>query len=101
MLLCSLSVPAKPVSGSYAHVPAAVKWDPDKRDEFRLLLKSPENKSRRADLMTALRSKVLSVTDVSRQWGEIILEAARAVFGSEAVRTRKGLHGGRKAKRWF
>lgn len=85
------------VEGQQAPMP--VKWDPEKREVFRQLLKSPEYKARRSALMAALQGGVLSVGEVSQQWSRVLLDAAQAVFGCGGGRRRR--FGGRQCKRWF
>jgi hypothetical protein len=75
------------------------KWDPDKRDDFRRLLKSGEYQTRRNNLMAAMRGGVMPVGVVAREWSKVLTDAAQELFGCGSGRRR--LFGGRTAKRWF
>ena len=79
--------------------PLAVRWDPAKRDEYRLLLSGESYSRRRANVMHAFREGAMSLTEASATWVNIVLDAARSVFGV-GHRARR-LYGGRQAKRWF
>jgi hypothetical protein len=77
-LFVSLRLPPASESVEGQQAPMPVKWDPEKREVFRQLLKSPEYRARRSALMTALQGGVLSVGEVSQQWSRVLLDAAQA-----------------------
>jgi len=99
-LLMVLRLPRADAGGQAGRpAPAVVKWDPELREQYRLLLLTDEYSQRRASLMQALSEGALPLSVVGKEWSRVVLDAARIVFGV-ADRVKR-LYGGRAAKRWF
>jgi len=72
-----------------------VPWDPELREQYRLLLHTVECSQRRAGLMQALSEGALPLTVVAKEWSQVMLDAAHTVVG--VVGRAKRLCGGRAA----
>lgn len=79
--------------------PGLVKWDASRREEYRDLISSPAFAERRSLIMRALEHGMLSAGEASELWGQVLLDAARQLFGSSGQ--GGALRGGRRAKWWF
>lgn len=100
LLLCVLGRPRVATPQARHRVcPPAVKWDPARREQYRQFLLSPEYSARRANLTETFHSGRLPLSDTSRAWSEVVLDAAGEVFGSGRPHRRQW--GGRSSKQWF
>lgn len=99
-LVCSITVPSLP-TGRFStsdKVALSVKWDGTKREEYRNLVSSGVHARRRAEVLEALQQGVVSVGEASGLWGQVLMDAAKEVFG---CRTGARLRNGRPKKWWF